>query len=59
MDLLTELQVAQILNLKPGTLSVWRCTRRVDLPFVKLGRAVRYRRADVEAFIASGVQGGK
>ena len=39
-----------------STLAVWRCTGRFNLPFVKVGRAVRYRREDVEAFIASGAQ---
>ena len=35
-----------------GTLSVWRSTGRYDLPFVKIGRKVRYRLGDVMDFIA-------
>jgi len=50
--LLTPDQSAQMLGIAAGTLSVWRCTRRVDLPYVKVGRAIRYRLSDLETFIA-------
>lgn len=43
-DLLTPEQAAQFLGLSPRTLSVWRCTGRWNLPFVKIGRTVRYNR---------------
>jgi hypothetical protein len=49
--LLDEKQAAELLNVTPGTLSVWRCTRRYPLPYVKVGRSVKYRLADIEAFI--------
>jgi hypothetical protein len=50
--LLSEAQAADILGLKnPKTLAVWRCTQRYDLPYVKYGRVVRYRRKDLDAFI--------
>jgi hypothetical protein len=48
-----EKQAAEILGVTAGTLSVWRCTRRYPLPYVKIGRAVRYRMADIERFIES------
>jgi excisionase family DNA binding protein len=48
-----EKEAAEILGVTPGTLSVWRCTRRYPLPYVKVGRSVRYRMADLEAFIES------
>ena len=51
--LLDEKQAAEILTVTPGTLSVWRCTRRYPIPYVKVGRAVRYRLADLEAFMQS------
>lgn len=50
-SLLTDLQAAQILNIKPQTLAVWRCTGRHDLPFVRCGRAIRYRLSDLEAWV--------
>lgn len=54
-DLLDEKEVATTLGIAPGTLRNWR-SLRIGVPYVKLGkRAVRYRRADVDAFIASGM----
>jgi hypothetical protein len=53
-QLLTEAQTAAVLNLKPATLRHWRWSRS-GLPFVRLGtKAIRYRAADVEAFVARG-----
>jgi excisionase family DNA binding protein len=34
-------------------LSVWRSTGRYNLPFFKIGRKVRYRRADLDAWLAA------
>lgn len=47
--LLKEREVAQFLNLKVATLRRWRWSGR-GLPFLKLGGAVRYELADIEAF---------
>ncbi len=46
-------QAAQVLGVKASTLSVWRSTGRYNLPFVKVGRLVRYRVADLAAFLAA------
>ncbi len=46
-DLLSEHEAAELLTCSPGTLSVWRSTGRYNLPFLKVGRMVRYRRADL------------
>lgn len=45
--------VSEMLRVSVGTLNVWRCTGRYRLPYIKVGRSVRYRRSDVEAFVAS------
>lgn len=50
--LLTPEQTAASLGVTEKTLNVWRCTGRVNLPYVKVGARVRYRRADVDAYIA-------
>jgi hypothetical protein len=52
-QLLTPEQAAAILNIAPQTLSVWRTCGRYPLRYIKVGRAVRYRLADVEEFINS------
>lgn len=49
--LLTPQEVAKVLGVTPQTLAVWRCEKRYALPYVKAGRLVRYRVADVEKFI--------
>ena len=50
-DLLDEVQAAVTLDVTPGTLAVWRSTGRYKLPFIKVGSKVRYRRADLEAWL--------
>lgn len=52
-DLLDEKAAADFLDLKPGTLSVWRSTGRYRIPFVKVGHLVRYRRTDLENWLQS------
>lgn len=49
---LTTDQAAETLGLKRTTLEAWRC-RGGGPRFVKLGRSVRYRQADLESFIES------
>ena len=46
-------QAAEVLGVKVSTLSVWRSTGRYRLPFMKMGRLVRYRVSDLAAFMAS------
>ncbi len=48
--LLKPEQVADRLGVSPTTLATWRCTKRYPLAYVKVGRLVRYRMGDVEAF---------
>jgi excisionase family DNA binding protein len=50
-ELLSTEQAAQALGVTPGTLTVWRSTKRYPLKFVRIGRNVRYRPADIEEFI--------
>ena len=54
--LLTPNETAERLGILTKTLDVWRCTQRYNLPYVKVGRLVRYRESDVEAFIESRLQ---
>jgi excisionase family DNA binding protein len=57
LDLLTEDEAAALLRVEPQTLRLWRATGRYGLPFVKVGRCVRYRRCDLEKWIESRVIG--
>jgi hypothetical protein len=55
-DNLTPPQAAELLQVPVTTLSVWRCTNRVILPYFKAGGHVRYRRQDIEHFIAQNMR---
>jgi excisionase family DNA binding protein len=46
-------QAADYLGVSVGTLEVWRSTKRYPLPYVKVGRLVKYRQADLDAFLES------
>ncbi|WP_370202485.1 helix-turn-helix domain-containing protein [Alloalcanivorax venustensis] len=49
--LCTPVEASQILGVTTHTLAVWRCEKRYNLPYVKVGRLVRYRRSDITDFI--------
>lgn len=49
--LLTRTEAAAFLGISKGTLEVWACTKRYPLPYVKVGRLVKYRLTDLQAFI--------
>lgn len=52
MELLSEQAVAKQPNCEVKTLQAWRCRGGV-LPFVRVGRLVRYKQEDVQAYIES------
>lgn len=52
-SLLSRSAAAKHLGVKPQTLSVWASVGRYDLPFVKVGRSVRYRLSDLDKFLVS------
>jgi len=54
VGLLSEDELAVMIDVKPQTLQTWR-VQKTGPDFVKLGKAVFYRRSDVEAWIASNV----
>jgi len=59
--LLTEVQAADLLSLSVRTLQAWR-SREFGPSFVRAGRAVRYRRQDLFAWMDANTvqsQGGR
>lgn len=55
--LLTDQQLATYLQLKPQSLRLWRSAHRGSLPYIRLGRrAIRYRFADVQAWLTAHVE---
>lgn len=49
---LTRSQAAEYLGLRPQTLAAW-ATKSRGPTYLKLGRAVRYRERDLEAYLTS------
>ncbi|HEY8747511.1 MAG TPA: helix-turn-helix domain-containing protein [Tepidisphaeraceae bacterium] len=50
---LTDAQAADYIGVKKQTLAAWRCTKRQAIPFTRIGRLVRYARADLDRFLAA------
>jgi predicted DNA-binding transcriptional regulator AlpA len=50
-QLLTPAQTSEFLGMSTQTLAIWRCNKRYNLNYVKVGRYVRYRFSDILRFI--------
>lgn len=50
-ELVSRQEAADILNVQPQTLAKWASAQRYDLPYIKVGKAVRYRRSDLREFM--------
>ena len=50
-DLLNNDQAAAYIGVTPRTLEVWRCTKRHQISFIKVGRLVKYRKSALDAFL--------
>lgn len=55
-ELLSRKEAAAYLGVAEQTLAIWKCTKRYDLPYVKIGKLVKYKKSDLDAFIARNVQ---
>ena len=53
--LMTVEETAAYLRLAPWTIRHWVCQKKI--PYVRLGRSVRFRRKDMERFIAQNLHG--
>lgn len=52
-DLLSTQQASEYLGVTISTLEVWRCTKRYNIPFIKVGRLVKYRKTALDSFLES------
>jgi excisionase family DNA binding protein len=57
-QLFTERQAADYLSISGMTLATWRCRRKYNLPFVRIGSSIRYRLSDLEKFLERGLHSG-
>jgi hypothetical protein len=56
--MLTTEATAALLGLHPGTLRNARSSKALDLPFIRIGGAIRYQLEDVLAFLDAHKEGG-
>lgn len=54
-ELLSTREAARFLTARPNTLEIWRIQGHGPR-FVKIGRMVRYRLSDLEAFVEAGIR---
>lgn len=52
-ELMETAEAARYIGVKPHTLEIWRSTKRYRIPYIKSGKNVRYRRRDLDAWLAS------
>ena len=57
--LFTPSEAAAYIGVTENTLSVWRCVGRYNIPFVKVGRLVKYRKSALDAFLDRRTIGGE
>ena len=55
--LLSRSEAAEYLGISKQTLAIWNCTGRYRVPYVKIGRLVKYRKMDLDAFINNNLKG--
>lgn len=48
--LLSREEAAKYLGISKGTLAVWACKKRYNLPFTKIGKLAKYKVSDLDAF---------
>jgi excisionase family DNA binding protein len=48
---LTEVEAADYLGVAPITLNTWRWQKKKSLKYIKLGKYIKYRKADLDAFL--------
>jgi excisionase family DNA binding protein len=58
-ELLSRREAAAYLGIAENTLAIWKSSGRYNLPYIKLGRLVKYRRVDLDAFIMNRLHGAQ
>jgi len=57
--ILDNAAAAEYLGISTGTLDVWRSTKRYAIPFIKVGRLVKYRQSALDTFLESRTHGAE
>ena len=51
ISLLSNEEAAYYIGVRRETLDAWRCTGRQQIPHIKVGRLVKYRKSDLDAWL--------
>jgi excisionase family DNA binding protein len=51
-SMLTTKEAAEFLGIRPSTLNVWRSSGTVNVPYIRVGTAIRYRLSDLEEYVS-------
>lgn len=49
--MLPNATAAGYLGITPHTLNVWRCNKRFNIPYIKVGGSVKYRQSTLDNFL--------
>jgi excisionase family DNA binding protein len=49
--LLTAVEAAALLRVKPQTMAIWRSSHRHALPYIRVGSSIRYRLSDLQRWL--------
>ncbi|MCH8243904.1 MAG: helix-turn-helix domain-containing protein [Planctomycetes bacterium] len=52
-NLLTREQAGEYLGIRGQTLAAWSSTGRYAVPYIRVGRSIRYRREDLDDWLES------
>lgn len=56
--IITPAEASKLLRTPEATLSKWRSTGDHNIPYLKIGRNIRYRTADLKKWLDAHVKGG-
>lgn len=56
-QLLTTKEAAAYLGVTESTLAVWRCDKRYNIPYIKVGHLIKYRLNALDAWLESRTKG--
>ena len=56
--IITPSEAAKLLRTPEATLNKWRSTGENNIPYVKIGRNIRYRTTDLKKWVEAHVKGG-
>ncbi len=52
-NLLSTEEAAEYIGVQPQTLALWRSTGRYKIPYLKIGRLVKYRQSDLDTWLST------